>query len=82
MYLGLHGNWGVGDEELRHRPGVTSFHRMVLCIAADHSGSSACLSVKFGATLKSCRHLLETAKEMNVEIVGIRYRMASSYHEA
>ncbi|XP_067389882.1 antizyme inhibitor 2 isoform X2 [Emydura macquarii macquarii] len=51
--------------------------RMVLCIAADHSGSSACLSVKFGATLKSCRHLLETAKEMNVEIVGISFHVGS-----
>uniref|UniRef100_A0A8C8RSP4 Antizyme inhibitor 2 n=1 Tax=Pelusios castaneus TaxID=367368 RepID=A0A8C8RSP4_9SAUR len=51
--------------------------RMVLCIATDSSGSPACLSVKFGATLQSCRHLLETAKEMNVEIVGISFHVGS-----
>ncbi|XP_044854122.1 antizyme inhibitor 2 isoform X4 [Mauremys mutica] len=51
--------------------------RMVLCIATDNPRSSAFLSVKFGATLKSCRHLLETAKEMNVEIVGISFHVGS-----
>ncbi|XP_037737918.1 antizyme inhibitor 2 isoform X1 [Chelonia mydas] len=51
--------------------------RMVLCIATDSPRSSACLSVKFGATLKSCRHLLETAKEMNVEIVGVSFHVGS-----
>uniref|UniRef100_A0A674JW65 Antizyme inhibitor 2 n=1 Tax=Terrapene triunguis TaxID=2587831 RepID=A0A674JW65_9SAUR len=51
--------------------------RMVLCIATDNPRSSARLSVKFGATLKSCRHLLETAKEMNVEIVGISFHVGS-----
>uniref|UniRef100_A0A8C4WEH4 Antizyme inhibitor 2 n=1 Tax=Gopherus evgoodei TaxID=1825980 RepID=A0A8C4WEH4_9SAUR len=51
--------------------------RMVLCIATDNPRSSAFLSVKFGATLKSCRHLLETAKEMNVEIVGISFHVGN-----
>uniref|UniRef100_A0A8C3SX30 Antizyme inhibitor 2 n=1 Tax=Chelydra serpentina TaxID=8475 RepID=A0A8C3SX30_CHESE len=51
--------------------------RMVLCIATDNPRSSARLSVKFGATLKSCRRLLETAKEMNVEIVGISFHVGS-----
>uniref|UniRef100_A0A8C0G314 Antizyme inhibitor 2 n=1 Tax=Chelonoidis abingdonii TaxID=106734 RepID=A0A8C0G314_CHEAB len=51
--------------------------RMVLCIATDNPTSSAFLSVKFGATLKSCRHLLETAKEMNVEIVGISFHVGN-----
>lgn len=50
----------------------TLFHRMILCLATDDSRSSTCMSMKYGATLKVCRHLLETAKEMNVEVVGIR----------
>ncbi|XP_061453136.1 antizyme inhibitor 2 [Rhineura floridana] len=52
--------------------------RMILCLATDDSRSSTCLSMKFGATLKICRHLLETAKEMNVEVVGISFHIGSS----
>lgn len=46
--------------------------RMVLCIATDDSHSLSPLSFKFGATLKSCRHLLENAKRTHVEVVGVR----------
>lgn len=52
--------------------------RMLLCLATDDSKSSARLSIKFGATLKSCRHLLETAKNMNVDVVGISFHIGSS----
>uniref|UniRef100_A0A8D2J7P7 Antizyme inhibitor 2 n=1 Tax=Varanus komodoensis TaxID=61221 RepID=A0A8D2J7P7_VARKO len=52
--------------------------RMILCLAADDSRSSSRLSMKFGATLKTCRHLLETAKEMNVEVVGISLHTGGS----
>jgi len=45
--------------------------RMLLGIAAD-SSPSAHPSMTFGATLKSCRCLLESAKEQDVEVVGIR----------
>ncbi|XP_037234558.1 antizyme inhibitor 2 isoform X3 [Falco biarmicus] len=45
--------------------------RMLLGIAAD-SSPSAHPSMAFGTTLESCRHLLETAKEQAVEVVGIR----------
>ncbi|XP_053124382.1 antizyme inhibitor 2 isoform X2 [Hemicordylus capensis] len=51
--------------------------RMILRLATDDSRSSARLSMKFGATLKSCRHLLETAKDMNVEVVGISFHIGS-----
>ncbi|XP_028594941.2 antizyme inhibitor 2 isoform X1 [Podarcis muralis] len=52
--------------------------RMILCLATDDSRSSTCMSMKYGATLKVCRHLLETAKEMNVEVVGISFHIGSS----
>lgn len=45
---------------------------MVLCIASDDSHSLSRLSLKFGASLKSCRHLLENAKKSHVEVVGVR----------
>ncbi|XP_010021967.1 PREDICTED: antizyme inhibitor 2 isoform X2 [Nestor notabilis] len=50
--------------------------RMLLGIAAD-SNPSAHPSMMFGTTLKSCRHLLETAKEQAVEVVGISFHLGS-----
>ncbi|XP_062996025.1 antizyme inhibitor 2 isoform X2 [Elgaria multicarinata webbii] len=52
--------------------------RMIVCLATDDSRSSTRLSMKFGASLKTCRHLLETAKEINVEVVGISFHIGSS----
>ncbi|NXT89880.1 AZIN2 inhibitor, partial [Anhinga rufa] len=50
--------------------------RMLLGIAADSSPSTH-PSMTFGTTLKSCRHLLETAKEQAVEVVGISFHLGS-----
>ncbi|OXB56437.1 hypothetical protein ASZ78_010691 [Callipepla squamata] len=52
--------------------------RMLLGIAAD-SSPSVHPSMMFGATLTSCRRLLESAKEQDVEVVGIR-DCALSFH--
>ncbi|NXN25596.1 AZIN2 inhibitor, partial [Nycticryphes semicollaris] len=54
--------------------------RMLLGIAAD-SSPSAHPSMTFGTTLKSCRHLLETAKEQAVEVVGISFHLGSCRSE-
>uniref|UniRef100_A0A9L0RPK7 Antizyme inhibitor 2 n=1 Tax=Equus caballus TaxID=9796 RepID=A0A9L0RPK7_HORSE len=51
--------------------------RMVLCIATDDSHSLSRLSFKFGASLKSCRHLLENAKKSHVEVVGVSFHIGS-----
>ncbi|NXX33741.1 AZIN2 inhibitor, partial [Nicator chloris] len=50
--------------------------RMLLGITGD-SIPSAHPSMTFGTTLKSCRHLLETAKEQAVEVVGISFHLGS-----
>ncbi|NWR88012.1 AZIN2 inhibitor, partial [Furnarius figulus] len=50
--------------------------RMLLGITAD-SSPSAHPSMTFGTTLQSCRHLLETAKEQAVEVVGISFHLGS-----
>ncbi|NWT03238.1 AZIN2 inhibitor, partial [Mionectes macconnelli] len=50
--------------------------RMLLGISAD-SNPSAHPSMTFGTTLKSCRHLLEAAKEQAVEVVGISFHLGS-----
>ncbi|NXO67925.1 AZIN2 inhibitor, partial [Phainopepla nitens] len=50
--------------------------RMLLGITAD-SIPSAHPSMTFGTALKSCRHLLELAKEQAVEVVGISFHLGS-----
>ncbi|CAI5690675.1 antizyme inhibitor 1b [Oreochromis niloticus] len=35
-------------------------------------------SMAFGSSLKSCRHLLEAAKELGVEVVGVTFHIPSS----
>ncbi|NWS25602.1 AZIN2 inhibitor, partial [Polioptila caerulea] len=50
--------------------------RMLLGISAD-SIPAAHPSMAFGTTLKSCRHLLQTAKEQAVEVVGISFHLGS-----
>ncbi|NP_001280660.1 antizyme inhibitor 2 [Dasypus novemcinctus] len=51
--------------------------KMVLCITTDDSHSLSRLSLKFGASLKSCRHLLENAKKSHVEVVGVSFHIGS-----
>ncbi|XP_075409813.1 antizyme inhibitor 2 isoform X1 [Tenrec ecaudatus] len=51
--------------------------RMVLCIATDDSHSLSCLSMRFGASLKSCRHLLAKAKRSHMEVVGVSFHIGS-----
>ncbi|KAG8142958.1 hypothetical protein E2320_000256 [Naja naja] len=52
--------------------------RMILQLATDDSRCANHLRVKFGATLKTCRHLLEIAKQMDIEVVGISFHIGSS----
>ncbi|XP_053310754.1 antizyme inhibitor 2 [Spea bombifrons] len=51
--------------------------KMVLRIATDDSKSSARLSVKFGAPLKTCRRLLEMAKNLGVDVIGVSFHVGS-----
>ncbi|XP_053565660.1 ornithine decarboxylase [Bombina bombina] len=51
--------------------------KLVLRIATDDSKAVCRLSVKFGATLKTSRTLLERAKELNVEIIGVSFHVGS-----
>lgn len=51
--------------------------KMVLCITTQDSHSLSQLSLRFGASLKSCRHLLENAKKSHVEVVGVSFHIGS-----
>lgn len=61
-----------GGGRRAHPAEVLSPLRMLLCIATDDSHSQSCLSLKFGALLDSCRHLLQNAKKSHAEVVGVR----------
>ncbi|XP_012577441.1 PREDICTED: antizyme inhibitor 2 isoform X3 [Condylura cristata] len=51
--------------------------KMVLCFATSDAHSLSRLSLAFGASLKSCRHLLEDAKKNHVEVVGVSFHIGS-----
>ncbi|XP_033859456.3 ornithine decarboxylase-like [Acipenser ruthenus] len=51
--------------------------KLVLRIATDDSKAVCRLSVKFGATLKSCRFLLECAMELGVDVIGVSFHVGS-----
>ncbi|XP_069478547.1 antizyme inhibitor 2-like [Ambystoma mexicanum] len=51
--------------------------RMVLRIHADNSTSTFPSSEKFGAPLESCRHLLEVAKSLNLEVIGVSFHVGT-----
>ncbi|KAJ8333067.1 hypothetical protein SKAU_G00419630 [Synaphobranchus kaupii] len=49
--------------------------KLVLRIATDDSKAVFQLSVKFGATLKSCLRLLERAQVLGLDIIGVSFHM-------
>lgn len=54
----------------------------MLRIATDDSKAVCRLSVKFGAQLKSCRGLLERAKELGLEVMGVSFHVGSGCSDA
>lgn len=46
--------------------------RLLLQVSTEASRQANEMSMAFGCTLKDCRHLLETAKELGVQVVGVR----------
>lgn len=51
--------------------------RLVLRIATDDSKAVCRLSVKFGAPLKACRGLLEQAKQLGLDVIGVSFHVGS-----
>ena len=46
--------------------------KVLLHIATEDSIGGGEGNMKFGTTLKNCRHLLECAKELDVQIIGVK----------
>lgn len=51
--------------------------RLVLRIATDDSKAVCRLSVKFGVPVKACRGLLERAKALGLDVVGVSFHVGS-----
>ncbi|XP_054942178.1 ornithine decarboxylase-like [Physeter macrocephalus] len=51
--------------------------KLVLRIATDDSKAAYSLGVKFGATLKTSRLLLEPAKELAIDVIGVSFHVGS-----
>ena len=49
----------------------------MLRIATDDSKAVCRLSVKFGATLKASRGLLERAQELGLDVIGVSFHVGS-----
>ncbi|XP_072118065.1 antizyme inhibitor 1-like isoform X1 [Mobula birostris] len=51
--------------------------KLLVDIATAVSNEENEMGMKFGATLKDCRHLLESAKELGIQVVGVRFHVSS-----
>lgn len=51
---------------------IVIFLRLLLQVSTEASGQGDEMSMSFGCSLKDCRHLLEKAKELGVQVVGVR----------
>ncbi|XP_041844061.1 antizyme inhibitor 1-like isoform X2 [Melanotaenia boesemani] len=52
--------------------------KLLLQVSTEVSNPDDEMSMTFGCSLKDCRHLLESAKELGVQVVGVRSHISSS----
>lgn len=52
--------------------------KLLLQVSTEASNPDDEISMTFGCSLKDCRHLLEKAKELGVQVVGVRSHISSS----
>ncbi|NXB32807.1 AZIN1 inhibitor, partial [Eulacestoma nigropectus] len=52
--------------------------KLLLHIATEDITAGEEMNMKFGTTLKNCRHLMECAKELGVQIVGVKFHVSGS----
>lgn len=52
--------------------------KLLLQVSTEVSNQDDEMSMTFGCSLKDCRHLLERAKELGVQVVGVRSNISSS----
>ncbi|KAG8570297.1 hypothetical protein GDO81_011200 [Engystomops pustulosus] len=52
--------------------------KLLLHVATEGISGDEEMNMVFGSTLKNCRHLLECAKEYNVQVIGVKFHVSSS----
>ncbi|CAI5663362.1 antizyme inhibitor 1 isoform X1 [Oreochromis niloticus] len=52
--------------------------KLLLQVSTEASNPDDDMSMTFGCSLKDCRHLLESAKELGVQVVGVRSHISTS----
>ncbi|KAG8441735.1 hypothetical protein GDO86_010787 [Hymenochirus boettgeri] len=52
--------------------------KLLLHIATEGIRGEEEMNVTFGTTLKNCRHLLECAKELGVQVTGVKFHVSNS----
>ncbi|MGH0167473.1 UNVERIFIED_CONTAM: hypothetical protein FKN15_052914, partial [Acipenser sinensis] len=76
--LGVHTMTFDNEEELIKVSRAHPNAKMVLRIATADSGSMFPISIKFGASLEECGHLLKVARELGVEVIGVSESIANA----
>lgn len=56
--------------------------KLLLHLATEDVSEDGEMSMKFGATLKSCMHLLEFSKELGVNVVGVKFHTSWSWKDS
>ncbi|XP_063780305.1 antizyme inhibitor 1 [Pseudophryne corroboree] len=56
--------------------------KLMLHFATEGIRGAGEMNMVFGSTLKNCRHLLDFAKECNVEVIGLKFHVSSSSRDA
>ncbi|KAM4633351.1 antizyme inhibitor 1-like [Polymixia lowei] len=66
------------ETELRKIARCHPSAKLLLQVSTEAPGQAEELNMTFGCSLKDCRHLLESAKELGVQVVGVRFNISSS----
>ncbi|XP_068615234.1 antizyme inhibitor 1-like [Brachionichthys hirsutus] len=56
--------------------------KLLLQVSTEASGPDDDMSMTFGCSLKDCRHLLEIAKELGMQVIGVRCPVSRSCEDA
>ena len=70
--MGVHKSTFDGEEELKKIAELDPQAELVLRIKADDDEVNFVLGTKFGATLSEAHHLMDVARDLKVNVVGVR----------
>ncbi|XP_029928181.1 antizyme inhibitor 1 isoform X2 [Myripristis murdjan] len=66
------------EAELRKIARCHPSAKLLIQVSTEASSPEEEMSMAFGCSLKDCRHLLESAKELGAQVVGVRFHISSS----